>query len=101
VIVYQGPVSLKDLAAAEQVTPPTMSRIVRLLEGVGLVQRLVDPNDRRALGLLATAEGRRVLQEGRGERLRILAKGLDRLSSSEKQVVSGAISILERILVKP
>jgi DNA-binding MarR family transcriptional regulator len=49
VIVFGGPVSLNDLARAEQVRPPRMSRIVDALEAEGLAQRNVNPADRRAV----------------------------------------------------
>src|SRR3712207_2008290 len=47
VIVYGGPITLGDLAAAEQVRPPTMTRIVRELEAAGLIRRSADSEDRR------------------------------------------------------
>jgi DNA-binding MarR family transcriptional regulator len=47
VLVFAGPRTLGELAAAEQVTPPSMTRIVRNLEAEGLVEREPDPADRR------------------------------------------------------
>src|SRR3954468_14349028 len=57
VIVFGGPLTLGALAAAEQVRPPTMTRLVAALEQAGLVARELDPDDRRHVLLRATAEG--------------------------------------------
>ena len=43
-----GSVRLGDLAAAERVTSPTLTKIVANLEAAGLVHRSADPDDRRA-----------------------------------------------------
>src|SRR3954464_11071797 len=55
VIVYGGPITLGDLAAAEQVRPPTMTRLVVALEAAGLATRETDANDRRVVRISATA----------------------------------------------
>src|SRR6202021_3067233 len=64
VLVFGGPRSLKELAEAEQVRPPTMSRIVVGLERTRLVQRKAT-DDKRRLLLEATAPGVEILQAGR------------------------------------
>ena len=74
VVVFGGPLTLGQLAAAEQVKPPTMTRIVTGLEKEGLVQRLGDVNDRRLTQIQATVKGRTCLQrdervESKGWRL--------------------------------
>src|SRR5207248_940098 len=48
VVVFAGPLTLTALAAAEQVRPPTMSRIVAALESAGLVAREPSSRDQRA-----------------------------------------------------
>src|SRR5436309_525459 len=62
VLVFGGPRSLGELAAAEQVKAPTMSRIVAGLERSGLVRRR-PTDDKRRLRLEATAQGARILQQ--------------------------------------
>src|SRR5215831_14650634 len=57
VIVFGGPVTLGDLARAEQVRPPTITKVVAALEEAGLVVRDVDTNDRRIVRVNATARG--------------------------------------------
>src|SRR5947209_2328734 len=60
VIVFGGPVTMSDLAQAEQVQLPTISRLITSLEHEGLVRREVDPTDRRVVRVRATPEGKRV-----------------------------------------
>src|SRR5436190_21954131 len=42
-----GPLTLGDLSAAENVSPPTLTKVVAALEEQGLVARSTDPHDRR------------------------------------------------------
>src|SRR5438876_12280448 len=69
VLVFGGPRTLGELAAAEHVRPATMSRIVRALEEQGLVRRASDPADGRVVRLTATAAGERVMWQGRERRV--------------------------------
>src|SRR5438045_6018940 len=55
VIVFGGPITLGALASAEQVRPPTITKLVALLEEQGLVERETDPADRRIVRVKATA----------------------------------------------
>src|SRR5712692_8958291 len=61
VVVFGGPITLGALARAEQVRPPTITRVVHQLERRGLVTREPDAEDRRVQRVRATAKGRRVL----------------------------------------
>src|SRR5215467_12897969 len=72
VLVFGGPRSLGELAEAEQVRPPTMSRIVAGLEREGLVRRH-ETADKRRVRLEATAKGTKMLWEGRKRRVESLA----------------------------
>ena len=58
VIVFAGPVTMGELAAAEQVRPPTISRLVKDLERQGLVGRKTDPGDERIQRVSAHREGK-------------------------------------------
>src|SRR5579863_7960663 len=68
VVVFAGPLTLGALAAAEQVRPPSMTRIVASLQESGLVQRVPGETDRRQVLITATPDGRRLLEEGRARR---------------------------------
>ena len=97
VIVFAGPVSLAELAAAEQVRSPTMSRIVDALVAAGLVTREAAPNDRRSVRIAATGEGRRVMEAGRERRVRALVGRLETLSGSEHRALARGVELLERV----
>src|SRR5208283_4351099 len=91
VIVFGGPVSLRDLARAEQVRPPTMSRIVDALEGDGLAHRQVNQQDRRAVLIEATEKGTTLLKQARKRRVKFLASYLSQLANSELSDIERAV----------
>jgi DNA-binding MarR family transcriptional regulator len=96
VIVFGGgPVTLGQLAAAEQVRPPTMTRLVNGLEADGLVTRDPDPGDARVTWIRATAEGRALLQAGRARRVAALARPLAALTAEERTVLARAATLIE------
>jgi len=97
VIVFAGPVTMGELAAAEQVRPPTISRLVKDLERLGLVTRKLDPRDERVQRISATAKGRRLLQQGRKRRVSKLAAELAQLSPEERRALTESVTLLERL----
>jgi DNA-binding MarR family transcriptional regulator len=97
VIVFGGPVTLGQLAAAEQVRPPTITRLVAALEADGLVVREADAADRRIVRVRATARGARLLQEGRARRVASLADSLRGLSAQDRAALARAVPLLERV----
>ena len=98
VIVFGGPVTLGDLAAAEQVRPPTMTRIVNALEELGLVTKERSVGDGRNVHLSATAAGRKLLLAGRRRRVRALAAEVEALNEHEKETLKTATGILREIV---
>lgn len=98
VVVLAGPVGVGELASAEQVSAPTMSRLVRRLERAGMVARRVGTEDRRVVHLEATDQGRRMLAEGRRRRVEALAERLGALPEPDLGVVERAVAILDGIL---
>jgi len=97
VIVFAGPLTLGELAAAEQVRPPTITRIVRALEERQLVTRVPDRVDRRIARVRATKRGERLLLEARDRRVHRLTEALDRLPARDRAMLEQAVAILERI----
>jgi DNA-binding MarR family transcriptional regulator len=97
VLVFGGARTLGELAAAEQVTPPSITRIVRNLEADGLVQREPDSADRRVVRVTATERGRQVLLEGRRRRVADLASRLQSLAGDDLETLARAAEIIERI----
>lgn len=99
VLVFGGPRSLGELAAAEQVRAPTMSRIVSGLERSGLVKRK-PTNDKRRVRLEPTAKGTRILQEGRRRRVESLAQALQGLSEAELQRTGELAEFMQQLVHK-
>lgn len=97
VLVFGGARRLTDLARAEQVQPPTMTKVVSGLEAAGLAHRVPDPHDARAIRVEATARGRRLLVEGRRRRVSRLAGGLKTLLAEEVDVLAAAAVLMERV----
>jgi DNA-binding MarR family transcriptional regulator len=98
VVVFAGPLSLAELAAAEQVRPPTMSRIVDALVVRGLVSRDVDPANRRSVRIAATEAGRALLEDGRARRVRALVERLRGLTDYERRALARGAELLERVI---
>jgi DNA-binding MarR family transcriptional regulator len=97
VLVFAGAKTLGELAAAEGVTPPSMTRIVRNLEAQGLAERETDASDRRVSRVRATDRGRAVLSDARARRLSDLAARLQSLSPDELDALARAADLIERI----
>ncbi len=97
VVVFRGPLTLGVLAAAEQVRPPTMTRLIAALEAEGLVVREPDPRDGRGVLVRATAAGQRLLDEGRTRRTSALAGQLAALAPEELATLARAAEILDRL----
>ncbi len=98
VLVFAGAKTLGELAAAEQVKPPTMSRIVAGLVRSRLVTIAADPHDARRMRIRATAKGKRLLQQARECRIALLASNLDRLSPAELAELGAAVETLIKLL---
>jgi DNA-binding MarR family transcriptional regulator len=98
VLVFGGPTTIGALARAEQVSAPTMSRLVSGLERDGFVVRRTDADDARAVRVRATPKGTRVLQQGRARRVAELAGLLEDLSAEELRTLGSAAELMERVL---
>jgi DNA-binding MarR family transcriptional regulator len=101
VIVYGGPLTLGALAAAEQVRPPTMTRLIAAMETAGLVERETDAADRRVVRISATAKGRRILEEGRDRRIAVIAESLAELPDTEVRDIAEALDAIEKVAGTP
>ena len=97
VVVFGGPLTLGDLARAEQVRPPTMTRLVQALEEDRLVTRTPDAADKRVAWIKATARGRRLLLRGRKARVHALAKSLKSLDRGSVETLDRAATLLETV----
>jgi len=100
VLVFGGPKSLQQLAAAEQVRPPTMSRIVAGLEKQQLVERTPDAEDARKIVLRPTARGIELMQQARLRRITDLARRIAFLAPQQQKTMSDAATLLQRVLLE-
>lgn len=97
VVVFAGPLTLGELATAEQVRPPTMTRLVSALEEAGLVTREPDPNDGRLTRIRATPKGRALLFRGRARRVAALAAEVRALDAADREALARAIDIVDGV----
>jgi DNA-binding MarR family transcriptional regulator len=98
VLVFGGPKTLGQLAAAERVKPPTMSRIVAGLKQSGLAKIQSEPGDARKKVISVTPKGERLLQKARKKRIQSLVESLKRLDESELKILRKAASLIEEML---
>src|SRR5437588_1140893 len=98
VLVFGGRKTLGELAEAEQVKPPTMSRIVAGLARSKLVEITADPQDGRRMSIRPSPKGVKLLHEGRQRRIEYLASHLAGLTHEELVQVAESTEILGRVL---
>ena len=101
VLVFGGSTTLSRLAEAEQVTPPTMSRIVKALAEAGLVSKRPSGRDRRSLHISATPAGRELMQAARARRIRALTERLEMLPKQDLAALERAAELMEQVAVVP
>jgi DNA-binding MarR family transcriptional regulator len=97
----QGPLTMRELCVAEQVQPPSMTRIVAALARAGLVAREADADDRRVVWVRVTSEGRRLLDRSRRRKEAYLARALRTLDPDEVATLEDAAALLERLTEVP
>lgn len=98
VLVFGGSRTVTELADAEQVAAPTMTRLLQGLERDGYVRRRRSEADGRVVRISATTKGRRALEAGRRNRVRRLEEVTGTLSRSGGAAVDAAITALEAAL---
>lgn len=96
VLVFGGPMTLGQLAQAEQVKAPTMSRIVAGLKRAGLARIEADTNDARRIQVTVTAKGERLLQQARQRRIQVVAELLASLGAEELDTLRRAAALIEQ-----
>ncbi len=97
-LVMGGPRTLGDLAAAEHVRPPTMTRLVHAMEADGLVARASNPDDGRSIVIRATTHGEEQLELGRRRQIAPLAAAISDLDQRERAELEDAADLLGRLL---
>ena len=97
VLLTSGDLPMGELAAAEMVQPPSMTRIVNGLEERGLVTRRADAHDRRSSRVSLTDAGRQVLLALRRRRDQWLAIRIAELDEREREVLRACVPVLEKV----
>ncbi len=92
-----GPMTIGDLAAAEKVQPPTMTRLVTKLEEDGWVRRRAHPTDGRVVVVEPTDAAARLVEASRSRRTAELERRLATLSAPERQRVADVVELLDRL----
>ena len=85
------------LAESEGVRPPSMTRTIASLEGLGLVRRRPHPSDGRQVLVSLTDEGKDTLMADRRRRDAWLARALAELTPEERSVLAAAAPVLEKL----
>ncbi len=94
VLVYGGPCNLRELADAEQVAPPTMTRTVAALRRGGYVRLKRSPDDARSSIVEATAKGSTVLEKARAARLDLIDGLLSRSGHTDIALLGKALAAI-------
>ena len=97
-VAKHGPLRLADLAQAELVSAPSITRLVAELEGKALVSRTPDPADGRASLIQVTDAGLEAVQVARRVRQQMVAELLEPLSADEVASIEAALPALERLI---
>ncbi len=92
-----GQMTPGELADHEKVQPPSMTRVIAVLEERGLVIRAPHATDRRQVVLTVTGSGQAVVQQSRRLREAWLAKRLHELTPEERAILRAAAPILEKL----
>lgn len=100
-VAKHGPITLGDLAAREQVAPPTITKVVEKMVAAGLIERSADPTDRRVSRVGITALGEERLADFRNRRTAWLSERLNELDADDLDRLEAATDVLEQLVTVP
>ena len=92
-----GPMTPSELAAHEKIQPPSVTKILALLEQHDYISRTPDPVDRRQVVVAATEAGRALLADDRRRKDRWVSQRLQTLDPSERAALAAALPVLEKL----
>jgi len=96
-LMANGPMSAGELAAAERVQPPSMTKVLSILEERGLVRRDVHPTDRRQAIIAITPAGEELIESERHARDAWLSQRLESLSADEREALRAVVPLLDKL----
>ena len=97
IVHVHGPLTLGALAELEGVSPPTVTRVVNRLEGDGLLERVVDPDDKRVCRVVITDDGESLLDASRERKTAWLAERLAALDAEQLAHLAAAAIVLDQL----
>ncbi|GAA4741413.1 MarR family transcriptional regulator [Nocardioides endophyticus] len=100
VLARRGALAVGELASAENVQPPSMTRTVNCLEESGDVVKRPHESDRRQVVVELSEQGRDRVLADRARRDAWLAQRLRELTPDERAVLRQAAPILDRLAQK-
>jgi DNA-binding MarR family transcriptional regulator len=86
-----------DLAELMNISPPSMTRLVEILEEAGWVERRRDPDDQRCLLIVLSPVGRKTLDTLRDESASQLSEELADLTADERAALAAAVPVLRKL----
>lgn len=93
-----GPATAGELAEAERIQPQSITRVIADLEQLGLLEKAVDPRDRRRSTLRISPAGAGLIAEDRRQRDEWLTRAMQRtLSPAERDLLGQAATLLDRL----
>ncbi len=96
-LVNRGALPVTELAAAEQVRAPTMTRLVQGLEANRYPPREASETDGRVRLIRHTTKAWLALQQAAENRARELSRALGELSRAERETLATAAALIERL----
>lgn len=93
--VAKGVKHPKELAQLLETVPPVISALLGELEGKNLIQRQIDPDDKRRVQLTLSKEGKRLHEKIRERSMQL---GGERLSKLSEKELSNLITIFRKLL---
>jgi DNA-binding MarR family transcriptional regulator len=93
-----GPVTLSELAQAERVQPPSITKVAARLEEEGFITRSGDAADRRITRIKLTTKGKRFIEQNRSRKNAYLARGLGNLAPEDRAILNKALDVVDRLL---
>jgi DNA-binding MarR family transcriptional regulator len=96
-LARRGEITLGELAAIEQIAPPSMTRIAARLEEKGFLERRADASDRRVARVALSAAGVELLRESRERGDAFMSSRLHLLTEDEQELLARAVPLMERL----
>lgn len=92
-----GPMSAGELASCERVQPPSMTKVLSILEERGLVRRDAHPGDKRQAIIAITDAGIALLDSERRSRDAWLSQRLAQLTADERALLRNVVPVLDKL----